>query len=71
MEPECSGDRDRRQDLARGRFSTTSENYEFLYQTAVFRKLELGALDVEVIQMASRSIAANCRKVVCIGRNYA
>ena len=35
-----------------------------------FVKAPLEALDSS-FEMASRSIAANCRKVVCIGRNYA
>lgn len=39
--------------------------YFFLYEVAE------KSLDINYFSMASRGIAASCRKVVCIGRNYA
>lgn len=61
MEPKGGRDGDRRRDLAEG--STIISESAFC-----FTKLQRYQFFFE---MASRGIAASCRKVVCIGRNYA
>ena len=62
-----SGDSDRHQDLTRGSSTLTlSNDYLFTNGTCI------AGIGISIpSEMASRGIAANCRKVVCIGRNYA